>query len=120
MTAKTLVPNIRKGAAFLDKAYPEWYKHIYLDALDLARTDCCVLGQLSEHMGTHNRSYNHALNLVAPHDYDQQRAWAVEHGFNTPESNNFPDYEDEREYDLEYVLLTERWKRAIRRRRNRS
>jgi hypothetical protein len=39
--------NIKRGAAWLDKHYPDWEWRINLDKLDLGRCSECVLGQLA-------------------------------------------------------------------------
>jgi hypothetical protein len=43
---KNLCLKVQKGAKFLDKKYPNWYKKIKLDRLDMEWAENCVLGQL--------------------------------------------------------------------------
>lgn len=38
--------QVARGAAWLDRRYPDWWKSIDLAVLDLSRCDVCVLGQV--------------------------------------------------------------------------
>lgn len=38
--------RIKEGVALLDESYPNWYKHINLEKLDIQFKNECILGQL--------------------------------------------------------------------------
>lgn len=96
--------SIREGASFLDDLYPQWYKKIDLEKLDLEHTDNCVLGQLGPVIGVRHRDYFRALSELAYlYDLGDREKWAMDHGFYLEDGD-----------DHEYHKLTNKWKRAIR------
>lgn len=78
---------VRNGAMLLDEKYPEWYRHIDLDTLDIDNTCLCICGQLAD--------YEHELTwalfgvrvLGAPdydgtsQEYEQWLNFIHSHGF---------------------------------------
>lgn len=43
----TTIPEVERGAAWLDENVPGWWERIDLETLDLERCDLCVSGQLA-------------------------------------------------------------------------
>lgn len=97
--------SIRKGAALLDQAYPEWYKAIDLDELDLESTASCVLGQLATDL---------ALQGSSPY-----AAMAERLGF-APFGDEAEEYGFIDATDSDYPGLTRKWAAAIKRRLGRG
>lgn len=46
MNAKLLQSRVARGVKFLNAVAPGWQKKINLDKLNLASTECCVVGQV--------------------------------------------------------------------------
>lgn len=98
--------SIRPGTALLDSQYPGWHEAIDLDKLDLANVECCVLGQLAEHLDLHGLDDNYTLFAKQELGLDvyQDGEELSRLGFNAWKRSH------------DYISLTEKWKRAIRRR----
>lgn len=120
--------SIRKGTALLDREYPGWYDAINLDELALESASSCVLGQLAHyHVGLDPDDGDH-LDFydafvveelgMSTYDHDDERK-LEELGFFVDDVTPEERARGWIYYDV-YADLTERWKRAVRRRRRRS
>ena len=99
-----------RGAAYLDRVDPGWYRHVDLDRLELADGARCVLGQ---HYGAFFQGLTRAglLNLssaplgsLSPVDYGFLCVQGVDAAMQA----------------RDYALLNRAWRREIRRRRQRD
>lgn len=105
----TITERVAKGAALLDREYPDWWQIIDLDALALASPCRCVLGQVYAHEvepggdgEDYEDGYDYAINQVpdlASHD--------EHYGF-----------DDDPESGVTYSELTAEWRRVIEARRS--
>lgn len=55
---RSLKQRVTKGAKFLDKKYPEWWKEINTASLNLGSCLHCVLGQLYGYYGKGTQALN--------------------------------------------------------------
>lgn len=110
LLAMNYTDRVAKGAAELDRILPGWELKIDLDSLYLSSTCNCVLGQLAVDLSPKEPDYwgpsgfDAAIDQIAPH-YDWEQ-WAMDRGFDI-EADEGP---------MDYVDLTEAWKRLIRQR----
>lgn len=118
-TAEDAHIAVSRGAAWLDKRYPAWFKAINLHTLDLHSADYCVLGQTADVLVPASSDdfvsvspYEAALMHFARKD---QVRWAARYGFNLPklQLDEFSE-RAEREYQIYYEMLTIAWKVYIR------
>lgn len=47
MTRRQIIALASRGAKFLDRIHPSWYKEINISQLDLSDGTCCIIGQLN-------------------------------------------------------------------------
>jgi hypothetical protein len=119
-TAEMAHASVERGAKWLDKKCPTWFKEIDLHSLNLQKPDYCVLGQVGECVlpeearGWGGVDYNDVLVHFSP---TADRRWGVRLGFDVPKTP-CDDYTIEAgaEYTLRYEMLTIAWKEYIRRR----
>lgn len=46
MTPQEAWTRASRGAAFLDRCYPDWFRRINVQRLELSSRSCCIVGQL--------------------------------------------------------------------------
>lgn len=104
-TLEDLRRRAERGALLLDARLPGWHQRLNLNALRMANSCRCVLGQL-------HGNYGLGLDAVeAPHFLreDARGEFAVEHGFTLPDE---PDWW----HADGWVLLRQAWAEEVLRR----
>lgn len=94
---------VSRGAAFLDRAYPEWVAHVNIDTLSLIDNKCCVIGQLCG-------DFFEAVLTMGQHTQGSVPAlveWAASLGFTVDEDTE-SDYGD-----ATWDVLTSAWKKEV-------
>ncbi len=95
-TDQTLTEAVQRGCAWLDSVKPGWEREIDLDGLEMGSCRHCVLGQMFG-------DFARAMKL-----FDLADEWVDAHAFDLGES---------KEFDWDYLDLTETWIAEITRRR---
>ena len=126
---------VKKGSYELTERYPEWYKAVVLEDLDMASSSACVLAHVAEHIGESMLDgYYTMLNLLFPPDgartlgfMEEQTEYAVEHGFmedsnlrvieadpdEEPDDPDYPTRSDIR-YQPRWYLMDQAWGQHIK------
>lgn len=65
-TIDKLIDNFERGKAWLDKIYPNWWRKINLDFLDMSDSRRCILGQL---YGDYTHAWNKYRDEIDFDDY---------------------------------------------------
>lgn len=111
--------RVADGAAFLDSKWPEWFKAVEVNTLDMGVDCACVLGQL-------DGSFEKAVKKLWPENLSTRVrkvltreghrgfTWAVALGFDVPDAV----FSAEREVDFD--LLQNAWVEEIASRRCRE
>lgn len=123
---KKIERAVKRGAEWLDKTVPGWFRKVKATTLELASPELCVLGQLSNALApgadfsvvvdpNYVRSITQfsdgcAVNL---RPLGQTYTQAVKRGFDVPELRTLSTNEG-------YNLLNDLWRAEIRKRRGRS
>ena len=58
---RPIAKEVKQGAKFLDKVYPDWDTKIDTEKLDIANSNRCVFGQLYGHFSTGMVMLDHDL-----------------------------------------------------------
>lgn len=103
-----LEEQVKRGARLLDAVEPDWYLKVLMSELDLASCFKCVLGQLYKTFGIGIRKLFDG-SVVDDGAYER----AAMHGFCLGDNDPLPVQAE----GTEYRFLQERWKEAIRTRR---
>jgi hypothetical protein len=119
-TAEQVHAAVARGAAWLDRRYPDWAKAIDVHTLDLYDGDHCILGQTASVLISEDAEdaigltpYAAALNHFAP---EAQGKWAARYGFDVPRLRINESERANREYMIYYEMLTLAWLVLIRER----
>lgn len=111
----TLEDRVARGADWLDTNYPDWWRTINLDLLDVGDCTVCVLGQLYGDFeeGARRFAQSHGLDVFDHDTYGTQTDVAVEFawqgGFDVIREIELPQYE--------YPRMNLLWDQLIRDRR---
>lgn len=125
MTSTTYTPEMahaaaQRGARWLDKRCPNWFREIDLARLDLRSGTACVLGQtaqclLPEDDRPADADFEFVMDHYAPWAGSR---WARRLGFEIPTVGGmaFDDVYRERERETWWEMLTIAWREIIRER----
>ena len=97
-TKEDIVEFVEKGVELLDKAKPDWYKEIDMEAFYISSCQQCILGQLFG-----NYTDGTIMLGVSGHAY--------EHGFDIPSTLSIDD-------GVYFEYLQREWEGQIEQRRN--
>jgi hypothetical protein len=98
------------GVQRLDDKLPGWEEGVDADALRMASTDLCILGQVSRWDSGQHCGYMTGLQLV---DVEHEQA----HRYGFDRNRNSDAYKLGADRQEEWELLDDVWKRTIRRRK---
>ena len=99
MNKTELKRNVARGAKFLDKDTPGWWKKIKVRKLNMGISYNCILGQLDGSYWTRQTSFGNTFDEKE----EQFAAWAIKHGFNT--------------LYFDHLILKELWLEEIKKRK---
>ena len=97
-TKEDIVEFVEKGVELLDKARPDWYKEIDMEAFYISSCQQCILGQLFG-------NYTDGTIVLDVSDH------AYEHGFDIPSTLSTDD-------GVYFEYLQREWEGQIEQRRN--
>jgi hypothetical protein len=97
----TLRENVKAGAAYLDRAVPDWADKINLENLDLGNGRYCILGQLGP------------CYLDSPHYLNLGYKKCIDYGFALDSDNYYGQKLRHQDYTHNIETLTMIWKEEI-------
>ncbi len=110
---------VKRGAAVLDAAYPEWVNGITLDELWMASAQSCVLGQsASGYTDSEYGDYFSVMNKLEADELieDGTDGTAVDLGFCIPDDHDHG-HQSSHHADMAWAELGQVWTRFITERR---
>ena len=100
LTAEEATARVAKGAAWMDRKYPDWFLAIDLATFQVRIGHLCVWGQTGEHLVTQVQRERLGIGpndgvfygeVAEAYRHNLYEGWVVSHGFQVPDGN-FEDY----------------------------
>lgn len=108
-TAEMAHAAVERGAAWLDKKCPTWFREIDLESLDLEDAEYCILGQTAACLTPQSLSKTY-WSVLRRFRINGAGLWPSDRGFNLPWLLTVS------EDDTAFEMLTIAWREYIRQR----